>query len=170
MPSLAAALQVVYLLGIDLTQLNIAKVFDGLSLPGRFQSLRYAGCEVILDVAHNPAASAYLCRRLQASSVAGRSFALVAMMADKDRVESLRKLKPVIDSWYLAELKDIPRAASAEHLAQDLALIGCQLDGRGSVEECLKTLAKQVTPQDRIVVWGSFYTVAAALAVLQATH
>lgn len=169
LPSMSAALQVVHLLGIDLTQCDIARVLDTLLIPGRFQRMTYAGCEVILDVAHNPAACAYLCRRLQAQPVAGRTFALVAMMSDKNRIDSLRNLQPVIDAWYLAELDNIPRAATSAQLRQDLAAINTQVDGVGSIAHCLQQLTGQVMPHDRIVICGSFYTVAAALTYMGAS-
>lgn len=165
--SVSAALQAVALLGVDLHSINLAKVIDSLHMPGRFQSVRYQAREVILDVAHNPAASAYLLKRLQATKCPGRTLAVVAMMADKDRLNSLQNLAPAIDGWYLADLKDIPRAATVEQLGQDLNHLGLTAAGQGSVKECLTLLCETMGEFDRIVVWGSFYTVAAALAVVQ---
>jgi dihydrofolate synthase/folylpolyglutamate synthase len=167
LPSIAAAMQAVALLGVDLSSLSLSQTISQLCMPGRFQSVIYHGREIILDVAHNPAASAYLYKRLQNSPCAGRTFALVAMMADKDKLNSLRNLAPAIDAWYLADLADIPRAAPVEQLEQDLARLGLSVAGRGSVAECLKLLCACAGEFDRIVVWGSFYTVAAALAVVQ---
>lgn len=166
LPSMAAALQAVVLIGVDLTAIPVAQILSNLRLPGRFQTLDWAGVEVILDVAHNPAASTYLARRLHARPVAGRTFAIVGMMADKDRLESLRNLSGEIDSWFLAELADVGRAASVAQLAEDLAQLQQAAQASGSVSECLSKARAAAQAGDRIVVWGSFYTVAAALAVL----
>lgn len=167
LPSLAAALQAVMLLGVDLSSLPFANCLATLEMPGRFQKLSFNGREVILDVAHNPAASAYLSQRLRNSPCSGRTFAVVGMMADKDIINSLRNLDSEIDSWYLAHLPAIPRAASVDQLARSLAVLDRTAEGQGTITECLTQLSKQMGTTDRIVIWGSFYTVAAALAALQ---
>lgn len=167
LPSLAAALQAVKLLGVDLSSLPLASCLASLTMPGRFQKLDFNGREIILDVAHNPAASTYLSERLQQSPCSGRTFAIVGMMADKDRINSLRNLDSAIDSWYLACLPTVPRAASIEQLTHDLFLLERTADGQGTVAECLVQLLEQTCTADRIVIWGSFYTVAAAMAALQ---
>lgn len=167
LPSLAAALQAVTLLGVDLSSLPVAQRLSALGLPGRFQMLDFAGRQVILDVAHNPAASAYLAQRLKFLPHTGRTFAIVGMMADKDRMNSLRNLESEIDSWYLARLPAVPRAATVEQLTGDLAGLNRAADGQGTVAECLAQLSEIADTADRIVIWGSFHTVAAALAALQ---
>ena len=64
---------------------------------------------------------------------------------------------------------DVPRGASAERLAEALQAV----DARGSVARCaspaeaLERAAKEAGENDRIVVCGSFYTVAAALGAQQ---
>jgi dihydrofolate synthase/folylpolyglutamate synthase len=167
LPSLAAAIQAVALLEINPLTLDVGKIFGQLQLPGRFQLVRYGAYEVILDVAHNPAASAYLAARLRATKRNGRTVAMVAMMADKDRRESLRNLAGEIDSWYLVDLPHIARAATIEQMREDLASLQLEPDGAGTVAECLKQLSVSETQPERIVIWGSFYTVAAALAVFE---
>lgn len=173
LPSLAAAIQVVVLAGVNLGQLDIpgqldiGKIISELRLPGRFQSLLYEGVEVILDVAHNPAATAHLAQRLRATPFNGRTVALLGMMIDKDRLTSIQQLAPVVDAWYLVDISTIGRAASTVQLTQDLHQLTLSPEGVGTVEECLAAARQTLTPQDRILVCGSFYTVAAALAVLE---
>ena len=167
LPSLAAALQVVNLLGIDLSKIDCASVLENLQLPGRFQQLRHLNQHFILDVAHNPAATQYLARRLQAQDFSGRIIGIVAMMADKDRSNSLGNLTHLINAWYLADLSWLPRAATPDQLAQDLQQLTVPVVGRGTVAECIAQALTVAQAEDRIVVFGSFYTVAAALAVLQ---
>jgi dihydrofolate synthase/folylpolyglutamate synthase len=162
LPSLAAAIQVASLLQLPLTDEQIGSALQQLQLPGRFQQLEYQGRNLILDVAHNPAAGRYLAERLKAFPVKGRPRALVAMMADKDRQETLSSLVPLMDSWYLVSLP-VPRAASVQQLAEDLAALGAPLVGQGSLAECLASAVAETAPGDTLVIWGSFYTVAAAL-------
>lgn len=166
LPSVAAALQVARLLGVDLTRIPAADVLMRLTLPGRFQRLWLKEREIILDVAHNPAASAYLSKRLASSPSSGRTHAMVAMMADKNRLASLRNLQARISSWYLADL-GVSRAANVEQMADDLRQLGLEPCGQGSVQQCLFHLLEHTEPGDRILIWGSFYTVAAALSLLQ---
>lgn len=166
LPSVAAAIQAVLLLGIQLSAPIVASTLGGLTMPGRFQQMEYCGRNLILDVAHNPAASAYLCTRLLEHPCAGRTYALAAMMSDKDHFNSLRNLAPAIDSWYLAALPEVPRAASIGQMEQSLHELELVAEGSGTLAECLGLLCKTATAADRIVVWGSFYTVAAALSVM----
>lgn len=169
LPSLAAALEVTRLLSIDLSHLSVAAILADLRLPGRFQQVVYRDRQFILDVAHNPAATEYFARRLQQYPCKGRTFAVVAMMADKDRLNSLGNLTHIIDSWYLADLSWLPRAATPAQLEQDLRQLTLPVTGVGSVAKCIALTIDAAQPEDRILIFGSFFTVAAALAVLQDT-
>lgn len=169
LPSLAAALQAVALLDVDPGQPQVATQLADLRLPGRFQRLVYREREFILDVAHNPAATQYFARRLQQHPTSGRTLAIVAMMADKDRCNSLGNLTGIIHSWYLADLSWLPRAATPGQLGQDLQQLGAPVAGVGDVAECIALALDAAQPEDRILVFGSFFTVAAALAVMQHT-
>lgn len=123
---------------------------------------------MILDVAHNPQAAAGLVANLAAQTGFGRTLMVVGMLADKDIEGALAALAGAVDAWFLARL-DVPRGASAERLAEALQTV----DARGSVARCaspaeaLERAAKEAGENDRIVVCGSFYTVAAALGAQQ---
>jgi len=168
LPSMAAALQVVQLLGIGITSAEAGQALINLHLPGRFQKLVYQGREFILDVAHNPAATEYFSKRLAAEPVAGKTFAIVAMMSDKDRTASLANLVSIVDEWYLLDLANIPRAASVEALTENLVSLAATIKQSGNIHQLMDSLLIRTQSQDRIVVFGSFFTVAAALAYLQA--
>lgn len=161
LPSLAAAVQAVALL--DSLPDNAGEVLASVRLPGRFQRLNYKGREIILDVAHNPAASAYFVNRLQQIPIAGRTFAAVGMMTDKDRGGALVNMVGVVDHWFVVDLSFLERAAPIASLVQDLQTLGQQVDGAGDFSSCLSLIMDQSVPGDRIIVWGSFFTVAAAL-------
>jgi dihydrofolate synthase/folylpolyglutamate synthase len=167
LPSVAAALQVAHLSGFDLETLNAFECVAALRVPGRFQTIQWNDRQVILDVAHNPAATAFLVERLvQCASPSSKVHAVVAMMSDKDRAQSLANVKGRVHHWYLADLSYIPRAATIEQLRQNLADLNLVAGFSGSVAECLQAALANSSPGDRILIFGSFYTVAAGLQAL----
>lgn len=167
LPSLAAALQVATILGLNLPDLDAFNRIAALRVPGRFQTLQWRERQVILDVAHNPAATAYLVERLMQGATPGSKIhGIVAMMADKDRAQSLENLKGRVNFWYAADLSSIPRAASVEQLRQNLVDLGVATTFSGSVADCLQAAYSNSAPEDRILIFGSFYTVAAGLQAL----
>jgi len=168
LPSMAAALQVLQLLNIQLTAEQIEHCLLNLVLAGRFQTLVFRERKFILDVAHNPAATEYFAGRLRAEPVAGKTFAIVAMMSDKDRSASLANLAGLVDEWYLLDLVDIPRAATSTALAENLAALNEPVKATGDIQNLMREVLTRAQPQDRILVFGSFFTVAAALTYLQA--
>ncbi|HOY24110.1 MAG TPA: bifunctional tetrahydrofolate synthase/dihydrofolate synthase [Cellvibrio sp.] len=168
LPSMAAALQAVQLLNIELTKEQIEQCLSNLVLAGRFQKLGFHGREFILDVAHNPAATEYFAKRLRAEPAVGKTFAIVAMMSDKDRSASLANLAGLVSEWYFLDLADIPRAATPIALAENLAVFNLQVKAAGDIQSLMREILTHAQPQDRILVFGSFFTVAAALAYMQA--
>jgi dihydrofolate synthase/folylpolyglutamate synthase len=135
-------------------------------LPGRFQTL--PGLPVrVLDVAHNIEAAQALARTLAAQPVFGHTIAVVGMLKDKPITEVLRALAPQVATWHLASLAASPRGASAEQLASHLREVGV------NATPCLHAdplaayhaALSEAGPQDRVVAFGSFYTVGAILPV-----
>ncbi|MET0355272.1 MAG: bifunctional tetrahydrofolate synthase/dihydrofolate synthase [Cellvibrio sp.] len=170
LPSMAAAIQVILLLGINLNPQKIETRLLNINLAGRFQKLVYKEREFILDVAHNPAATEYFSKRLIADPAKEQSntFAIVAMMSDKDRVASLANLVSLVDHWLLLDLENISRATTVAALTEDLLSLGAQVSQSGDINSLIEAALEQAQPQDRILVFGSFFTVAAALSYLQA--
>lgn len=166
LPSVAAALQAFVLLGQPLPE-GLADLLSHLQLSGRAQKIVYKGGHYLLDVAHNPAAAELLARRLEAEPRQGTTLALVAIMKDKDRRGVFSALLTEVDQWHVAELGDNPRAADKEQLLEDLLQLGCSAQAYGSVSDALKQLSNQIGTKDRVVIMGSFFTVAEALSVLK---
>ncbi len=135
------------------------------SLPGRFQRLPGA-VTTIVDVAHNPQSAEALAANLKDMPVAGRTLAVVGMLADKDIPAVFKALLERIDHWYPATL-DVPRGAQASQLIESLAAQGLAV-GKGypSVNEALLAANSEALSGDRIVIFGSFYTVAEAMLAL----
>ena len=132
-------------------------------LPGRFQILPGA-VPVILDVAHNPQAAISLAGNLDAIPSLGKTHAVIAMLADKDITGVVAALRGRIDTWYLAPISGA-RGAPAERIAESLDQIK-DIAPRviySDITTALASAYNSVIPSDRIVVFGSFHTVAAAI-------
>jgi dihydrofolate synthase/folylpolyglutamate synthase len=128
-------------------------------LMGRFHRLA-SKPEVIVDVAHNPEAGEFLAKRLREKSGSGRTFGVVGMLKDKDIANTLKPLTSLISVWYLADLNN-PRGATAQLLKQQLEDFGefsCYT--HVSVIEAYNHALSDSATDDRIIVFGSFYTVA----------
>jgi len=137
-------------------------------LPGRFQVLP-GQPTIILDVAHNPHASAALAQNLENMAYHPYTIAVFGAMADKDIDGVLKPMMDKIDFWYLCDLPT-PRAASAESLAARLRTLGFKEGVDSGIEVfsspalAYESALKKAGEGDRISVFGSFYTVAGVLA------
>ncbi|NIB41327.1 bifunctional tetrahydrofolate synthase/dihydrofolate synthase [Pseudomaricurvus alkylphenolicus] len=160
--SVAAALQAFALLDGHLDD-EVAKVMTQLELPGRAQHINVHGVEYILDVAHNPAAAALLAEHLGSLEPA-TTHAITAIMADKDRQGVLKPLLSQVTHWHVAELSHIPRAATADQLLGDFTELGVDAGRHGDVASAIANT--NAVAGDRVVIMGSFFTVAEAMAVL----
>ena len=145
-------------------------------LPGRFQVL--AGQpSLVLDVAHNPHAVAALAANLDAMGYYPTTHAVFGAMADKDLTLMLARMAPLIDRWYFTDLPT-PRAANGAELHARWQAAGPRKDVTASVhtdpQQALDTAIAAADPADRIIVFGSFFTVGGVLAHgtprLQAKH
>jgi dihydrofolate synthase / folylpolyglutamate synthase len=137
-------------------------------LPGRFQVLP-GQPTIILDVAHNPHASAALAQNLENMAYHPYTIAVFGAMADKDIDGVLKPMMDKIDFWYFCDLPT-PRAASAESLAARLRSLGFKEWADSGIELfsspalAFESALKKAGEGDRISVFGSFYTVAGVLA------
>jgi len=144
----------------------IRRGLTDVALPGRFQVLPGQPA-IVLDVAHNPQAVAGLAASLASMGRFARTIAVVGMLADKDISGALAALAGKVDVWLLASL-DVPRGAPAATL--EAAIGEGQLGGKvecfASPGESWAHAAKLAGEDDRILVFGSFYTVAAVMRIL----
>ena len=132
-------------------------------LPGRLQVLP-GRPQVILDVAHNPHAARSLAQGLADMGLPPRTHAVIGMLGDKDIEGVIDAMRARIDRWYVSA-PIAERAAPAERIAQALEKRGLSQAARtfATVPAALETARREAGPDDRIVVFGSFYTVAEAL-------
>jgi dihydrofolate synthase/folylpolyglutamate synthase len=138
-------------------------------LPGRFQIVP-GQPTLVLDVAHNPHSVAALALNLDQMGYHPSTHAVFGAMRDKDIPALLRRMAGLVDHWHFCDL-DTPRAATAKELAHGLATLASQVPAlaRATVEchpdpaGALRAAAAAAEPADRIVVFGSFYTVGGVL-------
>ena len=172
--SAAAAVQTVISAGISLDPCEVRLVLSNTTLPGRLQWIK-GEPDLLLDVAHNPAAAAYL-RDYVADhlKLPGSSrpavHAIVGMYADKDCQEVLRLLSDVVDYWHLTDLPE-ERAASANQMAEYLKLTlehRCQVVTYDKIQSAFNNAVRHCAIEDLIVVFGSFPVVAGVLQSVSA--
>jgi dihydrofolate synthase/folylpolyglutamate synthase len=146
------------------------------ALPGRFQIVPGEPV-LVLDVAHNPHSVAALAVNLDAMGFYPTTHAVLGAMADKDLLTMLQHVNPMVDTWYFTDLP-LPRAAKASDLQQAWQAQNTRSDTASSVHAnpqlALQAAIGAADPADRIVVFGSFYTVGGVLKDgiprLQAKH
>jgi dihydrofolate synthase/folylpolyglutamate synthase len=141
-------------------------------LPGRFQVLP-GRPTVVLDVAHNPHAAAALAQNLGSMGFHRYTFAIFGAMQDKDVDGVIAQLKNQVDHWNVTDLP-LPRAASAQHLAERLKAAGVEASAEPDAERSVKAFStpaeafadamRRAGENDRIAVFGSFLTVAGVMA------
>ncbi len=149
----------------SVTESAIREGLQHAKVPGRFQVLP-GKPQRILDVAHNPHGASALAANLMDAPVSGKSYAVFSMLADKDIAGVVAAMRDVIDVWVVAGL-DLPRGTSAETLQMVLASVGVtNIVLVGSVEAAWIFACEQAQENDRICVFGSFYTVAAVLRLI----
>ena len=134
-------------------------------LPGRFQIVP-GQPTLVLDVAHNPHSVAALTANLDAMGYYPTTRVVFGAMADKDLAPMLAKVSPLVDHWYFTDLPT-PRASTAADLhTQWAAMPGRNGAVAGTFDTPMAALAAAVAaadPTDRIVVFGSFFTVGGVL-------
>jgi len=149
---------------------DIRNGFAHVELPARFQVLP-GRPTVVLDVAHNPQAAGVLAENLGGMGFYPETYAVFGMLRDKDIDGVCRALKDKISAWFVADLS-LPRGAGARLLADALARAGAAGDVLcfGNPLEAYAAARKRANENDRIVVFGSFHTVADVMQWIEAAR
>ncbi len=166
----AAAIAALRALDLPIDDAAIVAGVCAANVRGRLQTVRTDGVPVMLDVAHNPQAARQLAQWLAENPGAGKTLAVFSALADKDLDGIVGPLRGHVAHWWLCGLADTPRGLSAQALARRLApvLAGADVDVVDGVAVALAQARAQAGPGDRVVVFGSFHTVADALRALVA--
>jgi dihydrofolate synthase/folylpolyglutamate synthase len=131
---------------------------------GRFQVVP-GGVTTVFDVAHNPQAARVLRDNLrQLAAGQGKTFAVFSMLRDKDIAAVVAAVAPEIAGWFYAPLA-VARGADRAQLAERLAAAGVAVPchGADSLAAAWAAARAAAAPGDRVLVFGSFHTVAALL-------
>ncbi len=152
---------------LPVSQQAVRQGLATVELPGRFQVLPGRPA-VVLDVAHNPHAAAHLGENLDNMGFFPETWAVFGAMRDKDIAGIVEPLRARIDRWLVCDLP-LPRAASGSELAAALTAAGMGGEAGAPMvfdrpRAALAHALAQVQEGDRIVVFGSFLTVADVLA------
>ncbi|GLW38380.1 bifunctional protein FolC [Pectobacterium carotovorum subsp. carotovorum] len=156
----ATALAALHYSSLNVTEEAIRQGLQHAVLPGRFQTVQESP-RLILDVAHNPHAAAYLANRLAGLPKTGKVRAVVGMLSDKDIAGTLAHLTPVVDEWYCAPLEG-PRGATVQQIAEHLT----RSQSFSDVVAAWQQAMSEATEQDIVIVCGSFHTVANVMEAL----
>ena len=162
-----------------MTQQAVRQGLAVVELPGRFQVLAGRPA-VVLDVAHNPHAAAHLAQNLDNMGFYPDTYAVLGIMRDKDVDAVIAALKSRVQYWLPTDLPGA-RAASAQWVIERLlaagvapaAILGAEAgdaaEGFRSPSQALAAARLRADENDRIVVFGSFLTVADILASREST-
>ena len=164
----AAGVLAVFEALFDRLPVGAQAVREGLArveLPGRFQIVP-GQPTLVLDVAHNPQSVAALAANLDEMGFFPRTHAVFGAMHDKDLETILGRMQPLVDVWHFTDLPT-PRAAKADELAALAESCGAATGKRVALHaeprSALLAALADADPTDRIVVFGSFYTVGGVL-------
>ncbi len=132
------------------------------AVPGRFQILPGA-VPVILDVAHNPASGRRLAQTLAKTRTGGHTWLVLGLLKDKDAAGFMESLANSVDHWCLASL-NVERGHTAAGLQKMLPATAEHVNEFPNVAAACRYAHSRAVAGDRVVVCGSFITVAEAMA------
>ncbi len=170
LPSALGAVQAVLALGETVSEQALQIVFRDTHLVGRWQQIRFRNKNIILDVAHNPAAAQLLAHNL-ATQDSGVIHGLFSVMADKDIAGIISPLSHRVSHWHIAALPDTLRAAEPADIVdivQNCVPSNTEINTYVDINSAMLALVILMQPEDVLIGFGSFITVANILAFIQA--
>ncbi len=160
-----AARAVGLLQGAPINAATLLQAVDKARFSGRFDVRQVRQRQLVLDVAHNPHGAAFLARQLAQRPCAGRTWALAGFFRDKDAAGILAELAAQVDEWILVDTRGergqsgsvllplVPGPGPAQHIP--------------TVSAALADALMRSSPDDRIILFGSFDVVEQACRWLQ---
>ncbi|MDP1574580.1 MAG: folylpolyglutamate synthase/dihydrofolate synthase family protein [Coxiellaceae bacterium] len=161
--NVAAAIQAVQLLQsiLPVSENTIAEGIVKTVWPGRFEIIDNT-FSCVLDVAHNPHASAWLAEQYTQLPKAYTT-GIVGMLKDKAQIETIQALLPIVDRWFVCDLSRLETERGSDGRVMIDFLQSQRRDCRyfESVEAAMLEAHCQ-RQGERALIFGSFYTIASA--------
>ncbi len=164
--NIGAAVEAIHQSGLIEVDQAVTGSVRTLSMTGRLSRQRRGELEVVMDVAHNVEAVAVLIDYLQTHPIAGTTTAMFGVMGDKPIHDIITACLGVFDEWNLIDLSHVDRAMTIDKLAG--ALRGESVARQGRFEALWPAVRAGSSDGDRVVIFGSFFSVGEALAFFNA--
>lgn len=174
-PNIGTAVATLMKLPFKIEKEIIIKSVAQATLPGRIQVLNKQNypilknikAKIMLDVAHNGEAAHFLASKLK-GIVKGKIWAIFGCLADKDSAEITHNLASLIDTWHCVTLT-VERGQTGEELSNKIknAEPQAKVYNYQNVKQAFKYCIKHADKDDLVLVFGSFYTVAAIFTLLE---
>ena len=166
--NLAAALAVIETVQADCLEQEglLATGIESVRLAGRLSHTR-GDARVLVDVGHNPLAAEVVAQHLAARAIS-ETVCVLGMLKDKDAEGVVQLLAPWVSRWYCAGLEG-ERGQSGDGLAERVTAVlpRASVQAFSSVQDALAAARADAKADERILVFGSFFTAKAALQVLE---
>ena len=153
---------------LPVSEEQIAEGLRSVRVTARFEKVQ-TNPDVILDVGHNPHAANVLSQNVRALKTQGKVIAVFGMLADKDMLDVVKIMSPVISEWFITGLPG-PRGASAEMLRRvmlEAGVDGANIHVCDGVADAFARAKREAAITDKILIFGSFVTVTAALPLVR---
>lgn len=159
------------LAAIDCLQAKLPVDVDAISqglktvfVPGRFQCIA-ENPKTFIDVAHNPQASRNLRQQLTHLGWQGCLHIVFSHLATKDGSGTLLPWQDCEASWYLAPL-NVENAMPLDQILANFESLGITAYQKyGTIEEAYRAAQQHAKPEETLLVFGSFHTVAAVMQI-----
>lgn len=153
----------------DLDAQIAQSALETLLVPARRERLTFEGREVVIDVAHNPAAMIALAEYLNELPPVRATVAAFGAMADKDIPAMTATLATAVDGALALAIPGIARAAAPESVWEALDEAGVAIpQAEFDAATVLAALQARSDTGDRLVICGSFHSVASIMVLLPA--
>ncbi|MEC7700151.1 MAG: bifunctional tetrahydrofolate synthase/dihydrofolate synthase, partial [Pseudomonadota bacterium] len=142
----------------------VRDIIENTTMPGRQQTISDSPL-VVVDVAHNPQATAAMQDWLNRYDVS-QMRVVVGMLKDKSIAETLAPLAALNAKWYVASTSG-PRGCKAEVLENALVNAGTTIENIDTFQDVTSAYQRALADYqtgELILVFGSFVTVADVLA------
>ena len=159
--NIRAAITALRTLPLSISDENITKALKNIKLKGRLQTISTEP-EVIIDVSHNEQAAKELAQWLQNNPISGKTLSVFSVLKDKNANNWIALFDGLIDAWCISKLNS-HRAMETQEILMNLADSSKLITSYDSINQAFQGAKTMAHDKDRILVFGSFYTVSEVL-------